>query len=68
MLRAPFQLPDAVQLLALLEVQLKVADCPSFILEGDTDRLTIGAGDDEVFTVTVALSLALPPEPLQVSV
>lgn len=66
-LREPLQLPDAVQLLASLEFQLRVVVCPRLILDGDTDTLTIGAGDAGAFTMTVALSLAVPPGPLQVT-
>ena len=59
----------AVQLVALVELQLSVADCPwSMIpLAGEaTDRVTVGTGG--AFTVTVRLSLAVPPSPLQVIV
>jgi hypothetical protein len=51
----------------LLELQLKVADWPWSMLEGDTVRFTTGAGGG-AFTVTVTLSLALPPAPLQLRV
>ena len=67
-LRVPLQPPDAVQLLALLELQLKVADCPWSMLEDDTDRFTTGTGGGGTVTVTLTLSLALPPAPSQVRV
>ena len=70
MLRAPLQPPEAVQLVALVEVQLKIADCPWSMLEDDTDRFTTGTagGVGGWFTVTLTLSLALPPAPIQVRV
>ena len=66
----PLQPPEAVQLVALVEVQLRVADCPWSMLERDTDRFATGAGGGGggCFTVTITLSLALPPAPLQVRV
>ncbi len=64
----PLQPPEAVQLVALVEVQLRVADCPWSMLERDTDRFATGAGGGGAFTVTLTLSLALPPAPLQVRV
>jgi hypothetical protein len=67
-LREPLQPPDAVQLLALVEVQLKVADCPWSMLEDETDRFTTGTGGGAAFTVTLTLSLTLPPAPLQLRV
>ena len=68
-LRVPLQPPDAVQLVASVELQLKVADCPSSMLEDETDRFTTGTGGGgAAFTVTLTLSLALPPAPLQVRV
>ncbi len=67
-LRLPPQAPDAVQLLALLELQLKLADWPCSMLEDDTDRFTTGTGGGGAVTVTLTLSLALPPAPLQVRI
>lgn len=64
-LRLPLQLPEATQLSASLEPQIKVADWPCSMLADDTDRLTTGTGGGTV-TFTVTLSLALPPSPLQV--
>ena len=61
----PDQPPEAVQLLALLEDQLSVADPPLLTAAGLALRLTAGAG---VETLTVTDWLALPPGPLQVSV
>ena len=60
----PDQPPDAVQLLALLEDQLSVADPPLLRALGLALRLTEGAG---VETLTVTDCVALPPGPLQVS-
>ena len=71
-LRVPLQPPEAVQLVALVELQLKVADCPWSMLEDDTDRFTTGTGGGGGgggwFTVTLTLSLELPPAPIQVRV
>ena len=67
-LRVPLQPPEAVQLLALVELQLKVTDCPWSMLEDDTDRFTTGTGGGGTVTVTLTLSLALPPAPSQVRV
>ena len=61
----PDQPPEAVQLLALLEDQLSMADPPLLTVAGLALRLTTGAG---VETLTVTDWLALPPGPLQVSV
>jgi hypothetical protein len=60
----PDQPPDAVQLLALLEDQLSVADPPLLTVVGLALRLTVG----RAATLTVTDRLALPPGPLQVSV
>jgi len=56
----------AVQLVASVELQLSVDDCPWSMAAGDADRFTVGTGAGGAFTVTVTLSLALPPSPLQV--
>ena len=53
-----------MQLLALVELQLKVEDPPLPTAVGFADKVTVGAGD----TVSVALLLPDPPLPLQVSV
>ena len=64
-LRVPLQPPEAVQLVAFVEVQLKVADCPWSMLEDETERFTTGTGGGGAFTVTLTTSPALPPAPLQ---
>ena len=61
----PDQPPDAVQLVALLEDQLSVAEPPLLMLAGLALRLTAGAG---VETLIVTDWPVLPPEPAQVSV
>ena len=61
----PDQPPEAVQLVALLEDQLSMADPPLLTVAGLALRRTTGAG---VETLTVTDWLALPPGPLQVSV
>ena len=62
----PLHPPEALQLVALLEDQLSVEDPPLLMLVGFALKLTVGlAGAD---TLTVTDRVALPPEPLQVSV
>jgi hypothetical protein len=58
--------PEAVQLLALVEDQLSIADPPLLTVVGLALRLTVGLTGAETLTVTDWL--ALPPGPLQVSV
>lgn len=48
----------------MVEDQVRAALLPIVIVEGDTEMVTVGAG---AFTVSVAVLLALPPAPLQVS-
>ena len=62
----PDQPPEAVQLLALVEDQLSIADPPLLTVVGLALRLTVGLPGAETLTVTDWL--ALPPGPLQVSV
>jgi hypothetical protein len=66
-LRLPPQPPEAIQLSASFELQVKAVDCPCSMLADDTDRFTTGTGTGAV-TVTLTLSLTLPPAPLQVRV
>ena len=47
----PLQAPDAVQLVALVEDQLKVEEAPLEIDIGFALRLTVGAGTTEMVTV-----------------
>jgi hypothetical protein len=61
----PAQAPEAVQEVALREVQLRVALPPLVIELGLAVRCTVGAGG---LTDTVADCAALPPPPVQVSV
>ncbi len=58
--------PEAVQLLALLEDQLSVEAEPLLTVAGLADKLTVGL--DGAVTLTVTDRLALPPDPVQVSV
>ena len=55
---------DAVQLLALLDDQLSIADPPLLTVVGLALRPTVGGAE----TLTVTDWLALPPGPLQASV
>jgi hypothetical protein len=57
--------PEAVQAVALVDVQDRVDAAPLFTVLGVADKLTVGAG---VLTETVVDWVALPPAPLQVSV
>ena len=61
----PDQPPEAVQAVALVEVQLKVELAPCAILVGFARSDTLGTGAE---TVTVADCEAEPPAPVQVSV
>lgn len=64
----PVQPPDAVQLLALVELQVNVVEPP---LATDVELAlneTVGAGGGGVPAVTVTDALPEPPVPLQVSV
>ena len=49
----PDQPADAVQLLALLDDQLSIADLPLLTVVGLALRLTVGLGGAETLTVTV---------------
>jgi hypothetical protein len=40
----PLQAPLAEQLVALLEFQVNVLDCPAVKLEGEAPRVTVGSG------------------------
>jgi hypothetical protein len=62
----PFHPPDAVQEVALVEVQLKVEALPLLTLVGLAFNDTVGAGGAE--TVTVADCDAEPPAPVQVRI
>lgn len=63
---APDQAPEAVQAVAFVEDQLKVALAPFAIVLGVALRLTLVVGLG--FTVTVADWLAVPPRPEQLRV
>ena len=59
----PDQPPEAVQLVALLEVQLKVVEPPNGRLDGLADRFAVGGSGEA--TITLTESFASPPIPLQ---
>jgi hypothetical protein len=63
--RGPDQAPEALQEVAFVEIQFKVALPPLATALGPALKLTVGAGD---LTDTVADCAALPPVPLQVKV
>ena len=62
----PDQPPEALQLVAFVDDQLRVDDAPLLMLAGVAVRLTVGAAGADTLTVTDCV--ALPPVPLQVSV
>jgi hypothetical protein len=62
--RVPDQAPDAVQAVALLEDQAKVALPPLAMVLGLADKATVGASG---VTDTVFDCVALPPAPVHVS-
>ena len=62
---APDQPPDAVQEVALFELQVNCAALPEATLVGLADSDTVGAGAD---TVTDADLEAVPPDPVHASV
>ena len=64
----PLQLPDAEQLVALLELHMSVEDWPVVIDVGVAVRVMVGVGVDAVVTVTLADAVLDPPAPVQVSV
>lgn len=62
---APLHVPLAVQDVALVEDQITVALWPMVIEVGDTAIVTVGSAG--ALTVNVAVAVALPPAPVQVS-
>jgi hypothetical protein len=66
----PLQLPDATHELASVEDQVRVADAPEASVDGDTARVTVGAGGAVGGCVTLAVTVwpAVPPAPEQVNV
>jgi hypothetical protein len=64
----PLQLPDAEQLVALVELHVSVEDWPAAIDVGVAVRVTVGVGVDAVVTVTLANAVPDPPAPVQVRV
>ena len=60
----PVQLPDAVQLVAFVELHVNVDESPDAMLVGDAVSVTVGA----CAIVTVAVCEAEPPVPEQLSV
>jgi hypothetical protein len=68
--RVPLQLPAAVQVVASVDAQVKVAEEPGFTVIGATVRVRVGAvgsvGGWLTVTVTVWLAAPLLPEQLSV--
>jgi hypothetical protein len=62
---APDHAPEAIQDVALVADQFKVALLPLVIALGPTLSATLGALG---FTVTVTVCVALPPEPVQFNI
>jgi len=65
--RLPLHPPEAVQAVALLELQESVAAVPDNTLDGVAVRLTVGTPTAGM-TVTAAVWLPVPPGPIQVRV
>ena len=63
---APNQLPEAVQDVALVELQVRVAALPATTLPGFA--VSVSVGPAAAVTATFADCEALPPAPVQVSV
>jgi hypothetical protein len=61
---APDHAPEALQAVAFLDDQVKVALLPLAMVLGVADRATVGWGG---VTDTVVDCVALPPDPVQVS-
>ena len=61
----PFQPPEAVQEVVLVEDQVSVAAAPLATVLGLAAKVTVGAG---AMTVTVVDCAELPPDPVQVNV
>lgn len=66
----PLQLPDAAQLIALVEVQDSVAKPPELTVDGAADSVTEGPGGALGGGSTPAVTVwpAVPPDPLHVKV
>ncbi|OHB04227.1 MAG: hypothetical protein A2920_00755 [Candidatus Zambryskibacteria bacterium RIFCSPLOWO2_01_FULL_43_17] len=62
----PVHPPEALQLVAFVDDQLRVEAPPDATLVGEADRVTVGGGFE--VTVTVAEAFALPPGPVHVKV
>jgi len=60
----PDHAPEAVHAVALADDQVRVALAPLAMALGPTLKLTVGVGD---LTETVAVWVAVPPGPLQLS-
>ena len=65
---APDQAPEAVQEVALVEVQVSAEDAPYATAVGSAASETVGIGGGGAVpdTVTFADTLTLPPAPVQV--
>jgi hypothetical protein len=61
----PLQPPEAVQEVAFVVLQTRVAALPLVMLAGLALRVTAGAGAGAVVTVTDVVASLLPPAPLQ---
>lgn len=66
LLCAPLHPPEAVQEVALVVVQLKVAVPPTTTVDGVGERLMVGGADAS--TVTMVEATVEPPGPVQLSV
>jgi hypothetical protein len=60
----PVQPPEAVHVVALVEVQLSVERAPALTVVGLALSVSVGAGGGGVFTVTVTERCTEPPAPV----
>jgi hypothetical protein len=64
----PLQPPEAVQVVAFVELQVNIELPPLLTVAGLADRLTVGAGGGEPITVTVTERVMFPPPPVHCKV
>lgn len=64
---APLHAPDALQVLALVAVQLSVAAPPLCTVPGLAANASVGAGTGGVVTFTVTVCVTVPPAPVHES-
>jgi hypothetical protein len=63
----PLHAPDALQVVALVAVQLSVAALPLCTVPGFAANVSVGAGTGGALTLTVTLCVTVPPAPVHES-